>query len=172
MTFCRPQKVKISSDGHTEIITKNVEMRLGMAQKAPRGAPRVPSMQNDAPREGSGTPVARLFHEINALRGADRPTPGTGRSQKHPKIMTKIDPETDVEKVLQKLCKTTRNYLQNRYQKRWEIRAIPEPSKSCFFCEGYNVKMLFSHDQGCPKYTKNPSKIDVKSHVRKSMQKT
>ena len=96
-----------------------MKMFLGTIEKAPRGAPCVPNMQHDAPREGSGTPVARLFHEIDALRGADRPTPGTGRSQKHPKIMTKIDPETDVEKVLQKLYKTTRNYLQNRYQKQW-----------------------------------------------------
>ena len=44
--------------------------------------------------------------------------------------------------------------------------------RNLVFCEEYNVKMLFSHDQGCPKYIKNPSKIDVKSHVRKSMQKT
>ena len=96
-----------------------MEMLLGTIQKAPRGAPCVPNMQHDAPREGSGTPVARLFHEIDALRGSTRPTPGTGRSQKHPKIMTKIDPETDVEKVLQKVCKSIRKYLQNRFQKRW-----------------------------------------------------
>ena len=44
--------------------------------------------------------------------------------------------------------------------------------RNLVFCEGYNVKMLFSHDQGCPKYIKNPSKINVKSQVRKSMQKT
>ena len=100
-----------------------MEMLLGTIQKAPRGAPCVPNMQHDAPREGSGTPVARLFHEIDALRGSLRPTPGTGRSQKHPKIMTKIDPETDVEKVLQKVCKSTR-FILKRYLKRIKNRLV------------------------------------------------
>ena len=119
--WCLPQKVKESSDGYTEIVKnpwKCSSERSKRHQKAPGGAPRVPSMQHEAPQEGSGTPVARLFHEIDVLRGSLRPTPGTGRSQKHPKIMKKIDPETDVEKVLQKQCKSIRKYLQNQCQKR------------------------------------------------------
>ena len=79
-----------------------MEMLLGTIRKVPRGAPCVPNMQHDAPKEGSGTPVARLFHEIDVLRGAHGPHPVLGQSQKHPKNMTKIDPETDAEKVLQK----------------------------------------------------------------------
>ena len=59
-----------------------MEMFLGTIQKAPRGAPCVPNMQHDAPREGSGTPVARLFHEIDALRGSTGPTPGAGAEPK------------------------------------------------------------------------------------------
>ena len=59
-----------------------MEMLLGMIQKAPWGAPCVPNMQHDAPREGSGTPVARLFHEIDALRGSTWPTPGAGAEPK------------------------------------------------------------------------------------------
>ena len=82
-----------------------MEMLLGTIQKAPRGAPCVPNMQHDAPREGSGTPVARLFHEIDPFGGGHDPHPVRRRSQKHPKIMTKNDPETDAEKVLQKVCK-------------------------------------------------------------------
>ena len=39
-------------------------------------------MQHEAPQEGSGTPVARLFHEIDALRGAHGPTPGPGAEPK------------------------------------------------------------------------------------------
>ena len=80
-------------------------MFLGTIEKVPREAPGAPTMQHDAPREGSGTPVARLFHEIDPFGGGHDPHPVRGRSQKHPKIMTKNDPETDAEKVLQKVCK-------------------------------------------------------------------
>ena len=76
-------------------------------------------MQHEAPREGSGTPVARLFHEIDALRGADGPTTGAGADPKASQKRTKIDPETDAEKVLQKICKIVRKYVQNGCQKRW-----------------------------------------------------
>ena len=59
-----------------------MKMVLGTIQKAPRGAPGVTNMQHEAPREGSGTPVARLFHEIDALRGSTGPTPGAGAEPK------------------------------------------------------------------------------------------
>ena len=59
-----------------------MKMVLGTIQKAPQGALCVPNMQHDAPQEGSGTPVARLFHEIDALRGRARPTPGAGAEPK------------------------------------------------------------------------------------------
>ena len=66
-----------------------MKMVLGIIQKAPQGPPGVPNMQHEAPREGSGTPVARLFHEIDALWGSTGPTPGAGAepkaSQKHDK---------------------------------------------------------------------------------------
>ena len=57
-------------------------MLLGTIEKVPREAPGAPTMQHDAPREGSGTPVARLFHEIDALQGSTWPTPGAGAEPK------------------------------------------------------------------------------------------
>ena len=83
-----------------------MQMLLGTIQKASWGAPSVPICNTMHPGEGLGTPVARLFHEIGTFRRPRNPNPVPGGIQKHPKIMTKIDPESDAEKVLQKVCKS------------------------------------------------------------------
>ena len=39
------------------------------------------------------------------------------------------------------------------------------------FCREYNVKIVFLHEQGYQKSTKNPSKIDAKTRMEKTMPK-
>ena len=40
------------------------------------------------------------------------------------------------------------------------------------FCEEYNVKIVFLHDQGCQKCITNPLKNDAIAMLEKGMQKT
>ena len=40
------------------------------------------------------------------------------------------------------------------------------------FCEEYNVKLVFSHDQGYQKSIKNQSKIDANTMLEKGLQKS
>ena len=80
-----------------------MKMFLGMIQKAPQGAPGVPNMQHEAPREGSGTPVAHLFHEFDAFRRPQDPNPVPGGIQNQSKNIIKITMGTNAKKVLQQL---------------------------------------------------------------------
>ena len=86
-----------------------MKMILGTIQKAPHGAPGVPNMQHEAPWDGPGTPVARLFHEIDALRGSTWPTPGAGAepksSQSHHKNKYGNRCQKNIAKTIQKYNK-------------------------------------------------------------------
>ena len=45
-------------------------------------------------------------------------------------------------------------------------------SRFLVFCEEYNVKIVFSHDEEGRKCMKNPSKIEARSETEKNMPKS
>ena len=114
-------------------------MFLGTIQQAPWGVPCVPNIQHEAPREGSGTPVARLFHEIDALRGSTGPTRGAGAepkaSQNHDKNRSGNRCRTSIAKSMQKRNKNASKIDAKNDGKSARIRN----PRNLVFCEGYNV---------------------------------
>ena len=71
----------------------------------PALTPVYPACNTMHPGRVQGPPLPDFFMKLMPFGGAQGPHPVPGRSQKHPEIMTKIDPESDAEKVLQKVCK-------------------------------------------------------------------
>ena len=68
------------------------------------------------------------------------------------------------QKLCQKASKMTAKWLTNRRDfGTWRF---------VVFDEGYNVKIVFLHDQGYQESIKNQSKINANSMLEKGMQKT
>ena len=113
-------------------------MLLGTIQKAPWVPTVYPTCNTMNPRRVQGPPFPDFFMKLMPLGGAHGPHPVPGRSQKYPKNMTKIDPETDAEKVLQKVSKSVKKYLQNRGQTDGKSMRFRNP-RNLVFCEEYNL---------------------------------
>ena len=112
MTFCLTQKVEKSSDGHTEIVKNPWKSPSEQSKRHPGVPPVYPSCNMMHPRRVQGPPFPDFCMKLMPFGGAHGPHPVPGRSQKYPKNMTKVDPETDSEKVLQKVCKSIRKCIQ------------------------------------------------------------
>ena len=104
----KDQKVEKSSTG-TEIIKYPCKCSSGRSKRHPGVPPVCPICNMMHPREGSGTPVARLFHEVDALRGSTGPTPGAGAepkaSQNHYKNRSGNRCQKIIAKTMQKYKK-------------------------------------------------------------------
>ena len=72
--------------------------------------------------------------------------------------------QTFMRKCSQNHAKT-RPKINDKSMKFWNLRFL-------VFCEEYNVKIVFSHDQGSQKSIKNQQKINANSMLEKKMHKS
>ena len=88
-------------------------------------------------------------------------------SKMHYKINAKIDGK--------KVCEIMRKCFQNDTKTRSKIHDKSmnfQTLRFLDFCEEYNVKLVFSHDQRYQKSIKNQKKINANSMLEKGMPKT
>ena len=100
----------------------------------------------------------------NGVQG--RPKGAKSRKKGHPKNDVNIDAEKD-EKIMPKGSQNDA-----KMDAKIDEKSIRFPNlRFLGFCREYNVKIVFLHDQGCQKSTKNPCKNDVRKHDAKMSQK-
>ena len=85
----------------------------------------------------------------------------------HSKVDAKIDDEK-VWKCIRKCSQNDAKTMSNIDDKSMKFRNL----RFLVFCEEYNVKIVFLHDQGYQKSIKSQSKINANSMLEKGMQKT